>query len=69
MDNIREIYRAKRLKSRIKLIEIANILGCTKGLISNWENARSSMVEEKVIAYMEYIDSKESVGETICHHV
>lgn len=65
MNTIREEYRAKRLKERIRIREIAVILGCSKGLISNWENGRGYMAEEKVAGYRDYIDNKEMEGETL----
>jgi transcriptional regulator with XRE-family HTH domain len=54
--NIEE-YRSKRLTKRIRLKDIALFLSCSKGLISNWENSRGRMSQDKVRSYMEYVDS------------
>jgi transcriptional regulator with XRE-family HTH domain len=69
--SIKEEYRAKRLKNRIRIREISELLGCTNGLISNWENGRGYMSEEKIRQYKEYIDecNKEEEVETQCLHV
>lgn len=53
-----EEYRSKRLMKRIRLKSLSAALGCTIGLISNWENGRRSMSKEKIQRYMEYIDNK-----------
>lgn len=55
---LHEEYRLKRLLKRIRLREISKHLNCTLGLLSNWENNRTSMSQEKVELYMQYIDSK-----------
>ncbi|WP_419872911.1 hypothetical protein [Candidatus Pristimantibacillus sp. PTI5] len=60
MDSIKEVYRARRLMKRIRLREIAELLGCTKGLIGNWENGKGYMSESKVTEYMRYIDDYEN---------
>ncbi|WNQ12059.1 XRE family transcriptional regulator [Paenibacillus aurantius] len=66
--NIKEEYRARRLKKRIRIREISEFLGCTKGLISNWENDRGYMSKEKVNRYMLFIDNYNEVMkvETLC---
>ena len=51
----REEWRLKRLKYRISISEIARSIGCTHALISMWESG-NYMAEEKVNAYMEYIE-------------
>lgn len=61
MNTIREDYRAKRLKGRIRIREIAEVLNCTKSLISNWENGRGYMCKEKVSGYFDYIDNKSNI--------
>jgi transcriptional regulator with XRE-family HTH domain len=53
--SIMEEYRSKRLMKRIRLKELSQFLGCTIGLISNWENNRGSMSQEKIQSYIEYI--------------
>lgn len=63
MESIREDYRVRRFRERIKIKEIAEMLGCTKALISNWENGRGYMSKEKVQIYMQYIDNKVKEGE------
>jgi len=54
--NEMEEYRSKRLIKRIRLKELAVLLDCTIGLISNWENGRRSMSKEKLERYKAYID-------------
>jgi transcriptional regulator with XRE-family HTH domain len=56
--SIMDEYRSKRLTKRIRLKELAEFLGCSIGLISNWENSRGRMSQDKVKSYMEYVDSK-----------
>jgi hypothetical protein len=56
--SIMEDYRSKRLTKRIRLKDLAELLDCTIGLISNWGNNRCSMSQVKVNSYMEYIDGK-----------
>lgn len=51
-------YRSKRLMKRIRLKAIAEYLGCSIGLLSNWENSRGRMSQDKIRSYMEYVDSK-----------
>jgi transcriptional regulator with XRE-family HTH domain len=53
----REEWRMKRLMKRITLTEIAKHLGCTHSLISMWESG-TQMAEDKVEAYIKYIESK-----------
>jgi transcriptional regulator with XRE-family HTH domain len=55
--SIMEEYRSKRLMKRIRLKELYKALGCTIGLISNWENSRGRMSKEKIRGYMDYVDS------------
>ncbi|ANY75960.1 hypothetical protein BBD41_27175 [Paenibacillus ihbetae] len=62
MDILKEYYRARRLKGRIRITEIALAIGCTVGQISNWENDRGYMSKEKILMYMNYIDTKEKGG-------
>jgi transcriptional regulator with XRE-family HTH domain len=56
--DVREEYRLKRISKRIRLKELAAEIGCTIGLISNWENGRSSMSKTNLMRYIDYIESK-----------
>jgi transcriptional regulator with XRE-family HTH domain len=55
--SIMDEYRSKRLMKRIRKKDLAGLLACSIGLISNWENSRGRMSDEKIKKYMEYIDS------------
>jgi len=41
----------------ITLQEIADAIGCTKGLISQYENRRSNMSLDKIAKYKDYISN------------
>lgn len=62
LDILKEHYRARRLKGRIRITEIALAIGCTVGQISNWENDRGYMSKERIMMYMDYIDTEGKVG-------
>ncbi len=55
--SVMDEYRSKRLTKRIRLRVIAELLECSIGLISNWENSRGRMAQHKVKRYMEYVDN------------
>ncbi|WP_136603809.1 helix-turn-helix domain-containing protein [Paenibacillus dokdonensis] len=57
--DIRQELRMRRFSLNIKVKEIAEFLGCSVGLISNWEHDRSYMGKDKVEMYKEYLDSYE----------
>ncbi|MFX3636317.1 MAG: helix-turn-helix domain-containing protein [Candidatus Pristimantibacillus sp.] len=52
-----EEYRLLRLKKRIRLREVSSSLDCHKTTLSNYENGRYGMSEDKVAKYRDYIDS------------
>ncbi|QKS48768.1 helix-turn-helix transcriptional regulator (plasmid) [Paenibacillus cellulosilyticus] len=54
----RDEFRLLRIKKRIRLKELAALLNCHKSHISNYENNRNGMSEEKVSMYRSYINEK-----------
>jgi transcriptional regulator with XRE-family HTH domain len=57
--NTRQKLRVRRFSLNIKIKEIAEYLGCSVGLVSNWEHDRAYMGKEKVERYKEYLDAYE----------
>jgi hypothetical protein len=57
--DIRQELRIRRFSLNIKVKEIADYLGCSIGLISNWEHGRSFMGKQKIEKYKEYLEVRE----------
>lgn len=54
----RDVYLLKRRTGNIKLIDIAQYIGCDLSLISKYERKTANMMPEKVSLYKKYIDEK-----------
>lgn len=57
--DIRQELRIRRFSMKIRVKVIAEYLGCSAGLVSNWENGRSYLGKEKIEKYREYLDARE----------
>lgn len=57
--NTRQELRVRRFSLNIKVKEIAEYLGCSVGLVSNWEHDRGYMSQEKIEKYKEYLENYE----------
>ena len=51
-------WKIERMKKKIVLQEIADYLGCSRSLISQFENGKRGMNSNRVEGYKEYITSK-----------
>lgn len=56
--DVRKEYRILRYSKGIKIVDVAQYIGCTVGLISNWENNRGYMGIDMIRKYIDYIESK-----------
>ncbi|BDH63311.1 hypothetical protein MTP04_34410 [Lysinibacillus sp. PLM2] len=55
--NDKDLYVIKRRKQKIRLVNIAEYIGCSPSLLSKYENDLTEMTENKVSKYKAYIDS------------
>ena len=53
----KDYYIIKRKQKKILLKDLAEYIGCSIPHISQWENNKSNMVQEKEQKYYEYIDN------------
>ncbi|HDR8016493.1 TPA: helix-turn-helix transcriptional regulator [Bacillus cereus] len=54
--NIKDEYVLKRRKKRIRLRQIAEYIGCSQSLISQYETGNCEMDKAKIEKYKEFID-------------
>ena len=54
----RDEYRILRIMKRIGIQELATLLNCHVSHISNYENGRTGMSDDKVKKYQKYIQEK-----------
>lgn len=52
----KDMYIFRRRKQKIRLIQIAESIGCSASLLSKYENDSAEMSEEKIAKYKEYIN-------------
>lgn len=55
--NVKDMYILKRRKKKIRLRQIAEFIGCSQSLISQYETENCDMDKIKVEKYKEFIDS------------
>ncbi|MED4619393.1 helix-turn-helix transcriptional regulator [Priestia megaterium] len=55
--NVKDTYILKRRKKKIRLRQIAEFIGCSQSLISQYETGNCDMDKIKVEKYKEFIDS------------
>jgi len=55
--DIKDMYILKRRKKKIRLRQIAEFIGCSQSLISQYETGNCDMDKAKVEKYKSYIDS------------
>lgn len=53
----KDSYVIKRRKKRIRLVQIANAIGCSPSMLSKYENNNAEMSDKKIAKYRGYIDS------------
>lgn len=54
--NTKDEYVLKRRKKRIRLRQIAEYIGCSQSLISQYETGNCEMDRAKIVKYKEFID-------------
>lgn len=57
--NIRDEYMLKRRKKKIRLRQLAEYIGCSQSLISQYETGSCEMDKAKVQKYQDFIDNYE----------
>ncbi len=55
--NTKDEYVLKRRKKRIRLRHIADYIGCSQSLISQYETGNCEMDRAKIVKYKEFIDN------------
>ncbi|UUV26385.1 MULTISPECIES: helix-turn-helix transcriptional regulator [Lysinibacillus] len=55
--DIKDMYILQRRKKKIRLRQIAEFIGCSQSLISQYETGNCDMDKAKVEKYKSYIDS------------
>ncbi|HDX9572447.1 TPA: helix-turn-helix domain-containing protein [Bacillus cereus] len=55
--NIKDEYVLKRRKKRIRLRQLADYIGCSQSLISQYETGSCEMDRVKIDKYKEFIDN------------
>ncbi|PFR96965.1 transcriptional regulator [Priestia megaterium] len=55
--NIKDEYVLKRRRKRIRLRQIAEYIGCSQSLLSQYETGNCEMNKNKVEKYKNFIDS------------
>jgi len=55
--NVKDEYIIKRRKKKIRLRQLAEYIGCSMSLISQYETDICGMEKEKIEKYKEFIDS------------
>ncbi|POZ56782.1 hypothetical protein LYSIN_01565 [Lysinibacillus sphaericus] len=55
--DIKDMYILKRRKKKIRLRQIAEFIGCSQSLISQYETSNCDMDKSKVEKYKSFIDS------------
>lgn len=53
----KDSYVIKRKKKKIRLVHIAQAIGCSPSMLSKYETGCANMSHQKTIKYREYIDS------------
>lgn len=54
---IEQLYLIRRKKG-IKLVELAEVIGCSQSLLSKFETGNANMASTKITKYREYILNK-----------
>lgn len=57
--NDKDLYIIKRMKQKIRLVNIAKHIDCSPSLLSKYESGDCGMSEDKVNKYKEYINSQD----------
>lgn len=57
--SLKDEYLLKRRKKKIRLRQLAEYIGCSKSLISQYENDECEMDFTKVKKYRDFIDKQE----------
>ncbi|HFK1800482.1 TPA: helix-turn-helix domain-containing protein [Bacillus cereus] len=55
--NTKDEYVLKRRKKRIRLRQLADYIGCSQSLISQYETGNCEMDRAKIDKYKEFIDN------------
>ncbi|MEM5664716.1 helix-turn-helix transcriptional regulator [Bacillus toyonensis] len=55
--NTKDEYVLKRRKKRIRLRQLADFIGCSQSLISQYETGNCEMDRVKIDKYKEFIDN------------
>ncbi|WP_307397812.1 helix-turn-helix domain-containing protein [Bacillus horti] len=54
----REIYTIKRKRKKIRLTQIAKVIGCSQSLLSRFEMGETGLHPDKLEKYQTYIDNE-----------
>lgn len=54
----REYWKTIRKQKKIKLRQIAEVLGCSVAFISMYENDKSPMRDDAIVIYKQFINNK-----------